>query len=101
WPYRRTGSVYADAVTAAIPDLLNTALTEDSARPFLTFYDESTTERVELSVATFANWVAKTANMLQDSLSADETTTVLIALPVHWETCVWMVAAWSVGCTVC
>src|SRR5699024_831560 len=63
--------------------------------------DESTTERVELSVATFANWVAKTANMLQDSLSADETTTVLIALPVHWETCVWMVAAWSVGCTVC
>ena len=32
---------------------------------------DATGERVELSVATYANWVSKTANMLQDGLAAE------------------------------
>lgn len=84
----------------SIPDLLHAALAEDTSRPLITFYDESTGERVELSVATVANWVSKTANMLQDSLGADETTTVRQRLPVHWESCTWLLACWSVGCVV-
>ena len=51
-------------------DLLRSALAADPARPLVTFYDDATGERVELSVATFANWVAKTANLLQDELAA-------------------------------
>lgn len=84
----------------SIPDLLHAALADDASRPFVTFYDETTGERVELSVATTANWVAKTANMLQDSLGADGGTSVRVALPVHWESCVWLLACWSVGCAV-
>lgn len=84
----------------SIPALLHAALAEDASRPFVTFYDEATGERVELSVATFANWVAKTGNMLQDSLGADDGTTVRVGLPVHWEACVWLLACWSVGSTV-
>lgn len=52
-------------------DLLRSALAADPARPLVTFYDDATGERVELSVATFANWVAKTANLLQGELSAE------------------------------
>ena len=39
--------------------------------PLVTFYDEATGERVELSATTYANWVAKTASLLQDELDLD------------------------------
>src|SRR5579859_6537412 len=44
-------------------DLLRSLLEADPARPLITFYDDATGERVELSVKTFDNWVAKTANL--------------------------------------
>ncbi len=52
-------------------DLLRSALASDPGRPLVTFYDDATGERVELSVATFANWVAKTANLLQADPAAE------------------------------
>ncbi|WP_256106525.1 TIGR03089 family protein [Streptomyces sp. ODS05-4] len=78
-------------------DLLRSALAADPARPLVTFYDDATGERVELSVATFANWVAKTANLLQDGLSAEPGERVALLLPAHWQTAVWLVACASVG----
>ena len=78
-------------------DLLRSALATDPARPLVTFYDDATGERVELSVATFANWVAKTANLLQDELSAEPGDRVALLLPAHWQTAVWLLACSSVG----
>lgn len=78
-------------------DLLRSALAADPARPLVTFYDDATGERVELSVATFANWVAKTANLLQDGLSAEPGERVALLLPAHWQTAVWLLACSSVG----
>ncbi|MCT9005660.1 TIGR03089 family protein [Streptomyces rhizosphaerihabitans] len=78
-------------------DLLRSALSEDPARPLVTFYDDATGERVELSVATFANWVAKTANLLQGELSAEPGERVALLLPAHWQTAVWLLACSSVG----
>ncbi|CAM5692419.1 Acyl-CoA synthetase OS=Streptomyces fumanus OX=67302 GN=GCM10018772_33400 PE=4 SV=1 [Streptomyces fumanus] len=63
----------------------------------MTFYDDATGERVELSVATFANWVAKTANLLQDELSVEPGDRVALLLPAHWQTAVWLLACASVG----
>jgi uncharacterized protein (TIGR03089 family) len=88
----------------AIPNsparLLARALAADPATPFLTFYDDATGERVELSLATFDNWVAKTANLFQDGLGTDVGDRVAIMLPPHWQGAVWMLAAWSAGLTV-
>ena len=88
----------------AIPNsparLLADALAADPANPFLTFYDDATGERVELSLATLDNWVAKTANLLQDGLGTDPGDRVAIMLPPHWQGAVWMLAAWSAGLTV-
>ncbi|WP_149179065.1 TIGR03089 family protein [Streptomyces sp. TRM49041] len=78
-------------------DLLRSALAADPARPLVTYYDDATGERVELSVATFANWVAKTANLLQDGLSAEPGERVSLLLPAHWQTAVWLLACASVG----
>ncbi|MFD1825549.1 MULTISPECIES: TIGR03089 family protein [Mumia] len=83
-----------------IADLLARATTVDPSRPAVTFYDLTTGERVELSLTTCTNWVAKTANMLQDTLGCDEDTTVDVLLPVHWETVIWFLATWVAGATV-
>jgi uncharacterized protein (TIGR03089 family) len=78
-------------------DLLRSALAADPGRPLVTFYDDATGERVELSVATFANWVAKTSNLLQGDLAAGPGDRVALLLPAHWQTAVWLLACSSVG----
>jgi uncharacterized protein (TIGR03089 family) len=78
-------------------DLLRSALAADPGRPLVTFYDDATGERVELSVATFANWVAKTSNLLQGDLGAEPGDRVALLLPAHWQTAVWLLACSSVG----
>ncbi|BEP14573.1 TIGR03089 family protein [Acidothermaceae bacterium B102] len=80
--------------------LLTRSLARDGARPLVTFYDDATGERVELSVATYANWVAKTANLLQDGLSAEPGERVAVLLPTHWQTAVILSACWSAGLVV-
>ncbi|MEV6425332.1 TIGR03089 family protein [Streptomyces sp. NPDC051662] len=81
-------------------DLLRSALATDPARPLVTFYDDATGERVELSVATFANWVSKTANLLQGDLAAAPGDRLALLLPAHWQSAVWLLACSSVGVTV-
>jgi uncharacterized protein (TIGR03089 family) len=75
-------------------DLLERA---DPARPLITFYDDATGERLELSGRTFGNWVAKTANLLVDGLGAAPGERVALALPGHWQAVVWLFACWSAG----
>ncbi len=80
-------------------DLLRRALAAEPSRPLVTFYDDATGERVEFSVRTFENWVAKTANLLVDGLGAEPGGRVALALPVHWQTAVWLYACWAAGLT--
>jgi len=56
----------------------------DSSRPFVTYYDEASGERTELSVKSLANWVAKTHHLLTDELGLGVGDTALVALPAHW-----------------
>ncbi|MFE6722163.1 TIGR03089 family protein [Streptomyces albidoflavus] len=86
-----------NAIDRTPADLLRSALAADPARPLVTFYDDATGERVELSVATFANWVAKTANLLQGDLSAEPGDRLALLLPAHWQTAVWLLACHSTG----
>lgn len=81
-------------------DLLRAAVATDPGRPALTYYDDATGERVELSVATVANWVAKTANLLRDELGVEPGERVAVLLPLHWQTAVVLLGAWSVGALV-
>ncbi|HLN78644.1 MAG TPA: TIGR03089 family protein [Nocardioidaceae bacterium] len=83
--------------TSTFSARLAAALQSSPARPFVTFYDDATGERVELSVTTYANWVAKTAGLVQDELDLERGALVLVDLPTHWLGAVWLGAAWSGG----
>jgi uncharacterized protein (TIGR03089 family) len=83
-----------------VPDALERRLRADAGRPLVTFYDDATGERIELSVATYANWVAKTAGLVQDELDVEPGSLVVLDLPTHWLGAVWLGAAWSLGVAV-
>ncbi|NKZ08371.1 TIGR03089 family protein [Actinomadura latina] len=84
--------------SAATPaELLRRRVADDPSTPLVTFYDDAAGERVELSARTFDNWVAKTANFLVDGLGAEPGTRVVLVLPPHWQTAVWLMACWSAG----
>lgn len=69
----------------------------DATRPFVTYYDAATGGRVELSVATFHNWVAKTAGLLHNELGMPPGALVSVVLPAHWLGLVWAQAVWTAG----
>ena len=79
--------------------LLEPALRRDPSGPLLTWYDEAGGERVELSASTLDNWVAKTANLLDEELPGSPGV-VGIRLPAHWQALVVALAAWRTGCSV-
>jgi uncharacterized protein (TIGR03089 family) len=83
--------------TTTFPALLDQRLRADAGRPLVTFYDDATGERVELSVATYANWVSKTASLAQDELELERGMSLLLDLPTHWLGAVWLGAAWTLG----
>jgi uncharacterized protein (TIGR03089 family) len=59
-------------------------LAADPGRPFVTYYDEATGERSELSAKSLANWVAKTHFLLIDELGLGAGDVALVDLPAHW-----------------
>lgn len=59
-------------------------LAADQSRPFVTYYDEETGERSELSVKSLTNWVVKTHHLLQTELGLGVGDTAFVALPAHW-----------------
>jgi uncharacterized protein (TIGR03089 family) len=79
------------------PQLLAQQRAHDGSRPFLTYYDMVAGERVELSVATTANWVAKTANLLVDEYGVEPGDSICVRLPLHWLAAVVVLACWSTG----
>src|SRR5262245_23039150 len=82
----------ADTAIGALADELRA----DPGRPLVTYYD-SVGNRVELSVATFANWAAKIANLLTHELFVEPGGTVSVDLPQHWQGSVAVMGAWTAG----
>jgi uncharacterized protein (TIGR03089 family) len=90
--------VAAVTLTAALLDPLRSG--SAAARPLITFYDDATGERVELSGTTTANWAAKAANLLRDECDVEPGTPVAVLLPAHWQTAAALLAAWWCGADV-
>jgi uncharacterized protein (TIGR03089 family) len=71
-----------------------------AAQPLLTYYDDATGERVELSGETTGNWAAKAANLLRDECDVEPGTPLAVLLPAHWQTATVLLAAWWCGAEV-
>jgi uncharacterized protein (TIGR03089 family) len=80
-----------------IPSLFAAVVGKDPSLPFLTFYDDATGERTELSGATLANWVSKTANLLVDGCGLGAGDIAAVRLPPHWQTAAILLGAWTAG----
>jgi uncharacterized protein (TIGR03089 family) len=75
-------------------------MASDPAGPRITYYDDATGERIELSTATLANWAAKTGNLLRDELGAGPSSRVAVMLPAHWQTAAVLFGIWWIGAEV-
>ena len=80
--------------------VLNPLLRTDASKPRITYYDDATGERIELSTVTLANWAAKTGNLLRDELGAGAGSRVAVLLPAHWQTAAVVFGVWWIGAEV-
>jgi uncharacterized protein (TIGR03089 family) len=80
--------------------ILNPMLRADPVGPRITYYDDATGERIELSAVTLANWAAKTGNLLRDELGAGPASRVAVLLPAHWQTAAVLFGVWWIGADV-
>lgn len=79
------------------PAALARALRTNPGRPFVTFIDERTGERIELSLTTYANWIAKASGLLTDEYGLERGMRIRIELPPHWLGTIFVGAALNVG----
>jgi len=87
-------------MTSTTVAALAAACRADPGRPLVTFYDSGSGERVELSVATFDNWVNKLGNLFGVELGLEPGDDIVVDLPTSWQACVAVLGAWSVGLVV-
>jgi uncharacterized protein (TIGR03089 family) len=87
-------------LTTLTSALLDPLMAADPMGPRITYYDDATGERIELSTVTLANWAAKTGNLLRDELGAGPGSRVAVLLPAHWQTAAVLLGIWWIGAEV-
>lgn len=80
--------------------LLDPLLGVGGMGPRITYYDDASGERIEVSTVTLANWAAKTANLLRDEMGAGPGSRVAVLLPAHWQTAAVLLGVWWIGAEV-
>jgi uncharacterized protein (TIGR03089 family) len=80
--------------------LFDARLAADPGAPLVTFYDDATGERAELSAKSCANWIAKTYFLLTDSLGLGPGDAAFVRLPVHWLAVPVLFGCWYAGLQV-
>jgi uncharacterized protein (TIGR03089 family) len=80
--------------------ILDPMLRADPVGPRITYYDDATGERIELSAVTLANWAAKTGNLLRDEFGGGPASRVAVLLPAHWQTAAVLFGVWWIGADV-
>jgi uncharacterized protein (TIGR03089 family) len=80
--------------------VLDPILERDPAGPRVTYYDDASGARIELSGLTLANWAAKTANLIRDEFGLSPGARVAVLLPAHWQTAAVLLGCWWAGTEV-
>jgi uncharacterized protein (TIGR03089 family) len=68
--------------------------------PVLSFRDDATGERTDLTRAELGSWAARTASLLRDGCGLRAGDRVALLLPAHWQTAAVLLGAWSIGLAV-
>ncbi|MGH8883383.1 MAG: TIGR03089 family protein [Stackebrandtia sp.] len=89
-----------DQATTLPEAVLAPILEREPAAPRITWYDDATGARIELSGVTLANWAAKTANLVRDEFGLTPGARVAVLLPAHWQTAGVLLGCWWAGTEV-
>jgi len=84
----------------SLPALFVAALPAEPDRSVLTYYDDATGERTELTVRQLSGWAARTAGLLHDGCGLGVGDRAAVSLPPHWLTAGVLLGAWAAGVTV-
>ncbi len=87
-------------VVADVPALLGAGAVAGVEQPLLTYYDDATGERRELSATALAGWASRTTGLLRRGCGLDAGDRVAVLLPPHWQTAAVLLGAWSAGLAV-
>ncbi|MEU7656629.1 TIGR03089 family protein [Micromonospora taraxaci] len=72
----------------------------DAQRPMLSYRDEATGERVDLTPQQVGSWAARSAGLLRDGCGLGPGSRVAVLLPPHWRTAAVLLGAWASGLAV-
>jgi uncharacterized protein (TIGR03089 family) len=95
----QSDKIIVNHVESTISRTLASAVRHFPTTPLLTFYDDASGDRTELSGATLDNWVSKTANLLLDGVGLAPGDTVAVLMPPHWQTAAVLLGVASAGLT--
>jgi uncharacterized protein (TIGR03089 family) len=95
----QSDKIIVNHVETTISRTLASAVRLFPTTPLLTFYDDASGDRTELSGATLDNWVSKTANLLLDGVGLAPGDTVAVLMPPHWQTAAVLLGVASAGLT--
>lgn len=83
-----------------VPALLADNRVAGADQPLLTYYDDATGERTELSATELGRWAARTAGLLHVGCGLGAGNRIAVLLPAHWQTAAVLLGAWSAGLAV-
>ncbi|MEV0153033.1 TIGR03089 family protein [Micromonospora sp. NPDC050686] len=81
---------------AGVPDGSSPA----AGTPLLTWCDDATGERVELTARQLGGWAARSAGLLRDGCALRPGSRIAVLLPPHWRTAAVLIGAWATGMAV-
>jgi uncharacterized protein (TIGR03089 family) len=87
-------------VVEGAPALLPGAEVTDTDRALLTYYDDATGERTELSAVALGGWASRTAGLLHAGCGLGAGSRAAVLLPPHWQTAAVLFGAWAAGVAV-
>jgi uncharacterized protein (TIGR03089 family) len=81
-------------------ETLAAAQTTGAARPVLTYYDDATGERIDLTADALAGWAGRVARLLREGCRLEVGDRAAVLLPPHWQTAAVLLGAWAANVSV-
>jgi uncharacterized protein (TIGR03089 family) len=97
-PLARPGPLGLAAMTSLAT--LADASAAGAARPVLTFYDDASRDRIDLTAEALAGWAARVARLLHEGCRLGPGDRAAVLLPPHWQTAAVLLGAWSAQVSV-
>ena len=81
-------------------ETLAAAATTGAAHPVLTYYDDATGERTDLTADALAGWAGRVARLLHEGCGLTTGDRAAVLLPPHWQTAAVLLGAWAANVSV-